>query len=367
MKAMTRREFLTRTASTVPIAAAVSAARPRRARAQTMTKVRFTLNWVPEGSNLFAWVARNQGFWKKRGLDVDIARGYGSMAAGQALAAGQFDLGMCVNPVINLLVAKGLPLVAIGELAYKDTMGVGVLVDSPIKTPKDLEGKTVGWTPTSGEVPFFPLFAQKTGIDEKKIKFVNMDIDVRYRALMERQIDAMTDFAVSAVPPLVSQGHPVRFMLYRDHGVRMYGSALAATRTVIKEKPDLVQAFVDGAMEGLAHCFLNPDESVEIFLKEVKESGLSTKSREYIQLGLGLMSYTALSDESEQHGLGWADPKQVGEMNDLVMTYTAAPGTRKPAPDELFTNQFAGKITLTAAQWAEAKKRSAEYAKYFGG
>jgi NitT/TauT family transport system substrate-binding protein len=267
--------------------------------------------------------------------------------------------------VINLLVAKGLPLVAIGDLAYKDTMGVGVLADSPIKTPKDLEGKTVGWTPTSGEVPFFPLFAQRAGIDQKTIKFVNMDIDVRYRALMERQIDAMTDFAVSAIPPLVSQGHPIRFLLYRNYGVRMYGSALAATQTVIKEKPELVQAFVDGAMEGVKYCFLNPEESVEIFLKEVKEAGLSTKSREYIRIGLGLMQYTGLSDESEQHGLGWADPKQVAAMNDLVMTYLAAPGTRKPNAEELFTNQFAGKITLTPSQWAEAKKRLAEYAKYF--
>src|SRR3954447_5754593 len=48
---------------------------------QGTTNLKMTLPWLPQGSQLFAFVARNRGFWKARGLNVDIARGFGSGAA----------------------------------------------------------------------------------------------------------------------------------------------------------------------------------------------------------------------------------------------------------------------------------------------
>ena len=57
---------------------------------QGLTKVTFTTSWIPEGPNLFAYVARDKGFWKKNGLDVSVARGSGSGTAAQAVGAGTF-------------------------------------------------------------------------------------------------------------------------------------------------------------------------------------------------------------------------------------------------------------------------------------
>src|SRR5438105_9569805 len=115
MNRVTRREFLgwSRWAVVAGAAGPQLVGRPGRAVAQPLTKVKFTLPWVPEGSNLYAFVAKNKGFWKKRGLDVDVARGFGSVAATQALGGGQFDFGHAVTPVIILQIAKGLPIVSI--------------------------------------------------------------------------------------------------------------------------------------------------------------------------------------------------------------------------------------------------------------
>jgi NitT/TauT family transport system substrate-binding protein len=365
MNRVSRREFLGYSRWVVAGAAGTTlVGRPGRAVAQPLTKVKFTLPWVPEGSNLYAFVAKNKGFWKKRGLDVDVARGFGSVAATQALGGGQFDFGHAVTPVIILQISKGLPIMSIAQFTYKNTMGFGVLEDSPIKTPKDLEGKTVGWTPTSGEVPFFPVFAKQAGIDESKIKFVNMNIEVRYRALMDKQIDAMTDFAVSAIPPIVTQGFPLRWTLYSNYGINLYESSLMAQPKMVKEKPELCHAVVDGAMEAVSFALLNPEESLDIFLKEVREAGMTAKGRDNVKLGLGIFTFSAMADEVRQHGFGYADPKRYVEMNDLVATYLNKGGT-KPAVDTLFTNGFAGRARLTDAQWAEVKKKNEEFARYF--
>src|SRR5271168_5442187 len=73
--------------------------------------VKFTLAWVAQGSFAYVYVARAKGIMKARGIDFDIARGFGSMASAQAVAGGQFDFGLVAAPPLILSVAKGLPLI----------------------------------------------------------------------------------------------------------------------------------------------------------------------------------------------------------------------------------------------------------------
>ena len=88
---VSRRAFL-KAAGAAGIAAAAGASFP--AIGQGLTKVTFTTSWLPEGPNLFAYVARDKGMWKKYGLDVNVARGSGSGAAAQAVGANTFMFGM---------------------------------------------------------------------------------------------------------------------------------------------------------------------------------------------------------------------------------------------------------------------------------
>ncbi|MEJ1975820.1 MAG: ABC transporter substrate-binding protein [Acetobacteraceae bacterium] len=85
----------------------------RGGRAADLKKVSFTLPFVPEGPNLIAYVAKAKGYWAAEGLDVSIARGFGSVAAAQAIGAGRFDYGMAAASAGLQQSAKGLPLVQI--------------------------------------------------------------------------------------------------------------------------------------------------------------------------------------------------------------------------------------------------------------
>jgi NitT/TauT family transport system substrate-binding protein len=107
--------------------------------------------------------------WEKYGLDVEIARGSGSVAAAQAIGEARFDFGMASPSASILQAIKGLPTVALAACAYDATMGIGVLNDGPIKTPKDLEGSQLASTVTSGEYPFLPAFAENAGFDLEKV------------------------------------------------------------------------------------------------------------------------------------------------------------------------------------------------------
>ena len=58
-----------------------------------LTKVRLTLPWLPIGSYAAFIAARELGFWRSRGLDVEVSRGYGSADASKKVGLGQFDYG----------------------------------------------------------------------------------------------------------------------------------------------------------------------------------------------------------------------------------------------------------------------------------
>src|SRR2546422_10298097 len=86
---MTRRGFLAGTAAT---AAAVTASIPA-ARAQSPTKLKFTLPWIPHGGDTHVFVAKKLGFWGKRGLDGAIDRGFGCRGGGKTPRVGPYRFG----------------------------------------------------------------------------------------------------------------------------------------------------------------------------------------------------------------------------------------------------------------------------------
>ena len=337
---------------------------PRLVFAQNKRAVAFTLPWVAEGSNLFTYVAKGMGFWEKHGLDVDIARGSGSVAAAQALGEGRFEFGMASPSAAILQAVKGLPTVALAACAYDATMGIGVLNDGPIKTPKDLEGRQMASTVTSGEYPFLPAFAEKAGFDLAKVTRVQVDNKVRDRLLPEGKVDAISGYASSAMPSYIATGVKARFMLFSDFGLLNYGTTLLTQPKRVAEEPELCAALVDGALQGLKATMLDPAEAMKVFFKQVPEMALATQAREQIRVGTGINIYVSARDIIKTHGMGYSEPKDYEVMTDLVMKYIARDTDKRPEVADMMTNRFAGGLKLTPAEWEQTQKNAQEYRVY---
>jgi len=359
---ISRRQILKGTGLAGLVATGLPVAAP--AISQGVTKVTFTTSWIPEGPNLCAYVARDKGFWKKAGLDVSVARGSGSGAAAQAVSAGTFDFGMAATPTVIVQAAKKLPITCIGQINYDALMGIGLLDGSPIKLPRDLEGKKLGASVTSGEYPFLPLYAEKAGFDLAKVQMVQIDGKVRERSLLEKQVDAVSAFATSTIPSLVPLGTNVRFMLFRDAGIEFYGQSLTTQPQRLEKDPELCAAFVTGAMEAIRFTMTNFDEAIDVFLKANSEVAMSSTGNDYARIGLGLTNLTNLVPEVKDHGFGFADPEKVATMANLVVKYAAGEGATLPDVGSLFTNRFVDKIKLSADELAAAEKSSAAFRKY---
>ena len=354
MMKINRRTFLTGSA-----AAAIAASGVPAARAQALTKVKFTLPWIPHGGYTHVFVAKKLGYWEKRGLDVSIDRGFGSGEVCKTLGLGQYEFGSLDLGVMINCVGKGMDLVATGGLSPRSPVGIFSLAKKNIRTPKDLEGKKVAFATGSGDFQLWPAFVKATGIDDAKVQKVFMGPEALIKSLIEEQVDAEGNFYGSIAPSVWAQGLDLNLMLYEDHGVKMLSLVFATRSKIVREQPDLCGRFMDGVMEGLAYTYVHPNESIDIHLQMVKEFQGSSTNRDVVRHGQGVMTAMGLVPEVEKNGMGFMDPEMVKRTRETVITYMGAKDV--PPAEQLYTNAHTGRIKLTPAQWATVRESVKRY------
>jgi ABC-type nitrate/sulfonate/bicarbonate transport system substrate-binding protein len=320
------------------------------------TKLKMTLPWLPDSSYAYVYVAKNQGFWSKRGLDVEISRGNGALTAAEAIHSGQFDIGVVPIGASLLLTARGLDLQSIGMVDYNATMGVAVMDDSPIRAPKDLEGKTVGQTVSSSDAAFFPVFCDFTKLDRTKITMVSLDANVRTSTLWQHKVDAITGFLNSILPASAAAGYKTRYFLYNNFGIKLYQDSATVKPEFFRDNRRVCEAFVDGLHEGELFHITRPEDTLKIYLQEVKEMAMSDTAEDFARIGIKIFIYGVLSEPKiATQGLGWIDNAKVENMIDLIVKYQAPPNAKRPVREKFFRTDFAGRFHITPDQWKAAE------------
>ena len=211
-----RRQFLRRAGAAL---AAVPLARP--ALAQTKLRdVTMRLDWVFQGPNAGFMVAHEKGFYKEAGLNVDIGPGKGSGSTAQLVASKATQFGFSDGYVVGNSVSKGMNIRTVAGIYRRNPTGVVVLADSDIKSPKDLEGKSIAITPGSAQFQQWPAFVKGCELDAGKIRVISIDPAGTPPALINGQVPAIAGFAQGQAPSVeIRGGKKTRAFWYADCGV----------------------------------------------------------------------------------------------------------------------------------------------------
>lgn len=360
MPTLTRRSALA--AGTALLAAPLAA--PHVARAQAAIKL--TLPWLAQGSTAYCYIAKEMGAFSRRGLNVETSRGFGSVAAAQALAQGQFDYAVVGAGPMILAAARELPITGLATVNYDMTMGIMIRADSPIRTAKDLEGKRIGAVPTSAEYPFWPAFARRAGVDLSRITIQQVDNRVLERSLIDRQVDAITAIASSSIPVMQAQNAQSRFIPYSSAGLNFYANVICTRPEILRDRATQAEAITDALLEAAAFQLREPERALDMFVKQVPEIGITSGGRENARLSQGIMQATMLVPEAIDNGLGHTDMTAWNAMTDLVMEFGAPSDAKRPVTEAIITNRFAGKVKLTAAEWEAQRARLAPFKAMLG-
>jgi NitT/TauT family transport system substrate-binding protein len=351
-----RRSFLAGSTSLgLILAAGAAPAFIREAGASKLRKVSFMLPWLFVGGHAFEFAAQKI-YWKNRGLDVSIARGYGSGAATKAVSAGQAQFGEASYGVVVQGISKGLDVVCIGAKLQRSPIAISCRADSGVKTVKDLEKAHLVQAANSGDTVMFDGFTRAAGIDGAKVKRTMVHPSKLLSTVLNKKADCQGAYYVSNSATLALKTPSVHF-LYADFGMQTLDLGLITRGDMIKKDPELVQLMVDGAMEGLKLQLLEPEKALDIMIAARPE--LKTMPKKLLLTHAGNTNALSMGPAVEKHGLGWMAEADQTKTRDVVIKYMNAKDV--PPISELFTNKFAGNIKLTAVEWARAKKQAAPF------
>jgi NitT/TauT family transport system substrate-binding protein len=253
-------------------AATVFAASCAASSAQAV-EVNFITDFGFNGRHAYYYVALDKGYYKAEGLDVTILRGQGSIDAVKKVASGAAMIGFADAGAIVLARSNDdIPVKLLAIIYATPPHAIFALADSGIKAPKDLEGKTIADSAFSAIPLIFKAYAEATGIDEQKVKWISADSAALPGLLATDKVDAIGQFTVGQ-PLLAAAVKPrsLTRLAYKDAGLDYYANGIVATEATIKEIPDVLKAFIRATFKGMHDAFANPTEAGEIMNKYHKE------------------------------------------------------------------------------------------------
>ena len=157
------------------------------------------------------------------------------------LAGGAYDMGQAdINPVIKFMAENpNSGLVMVGIWGDRSLLCCTTRADGPIRTPKDLEGRTLAAPESDAGRQLFPAFAKAAGVDATKITWMTVSPELREPMLVQRRADAITGAITSVGMSLKALGMDFpaqRTLMYRDHGLDLLGTCYLTTRTFAEQE-----------------------------------------------------------------------------------------------------------------------------------
>jgi NitT/TauT family transport system substrate-binding protein len=327
-----RRKFLTHSAGLG--AALVVGAKTRPALAAT-EKVNFQLDWIAYGRHAPYYTALDKGFYSKRGLDVSIAQGRGTLQGIRTLVAGQSQfIFQDIGVMLSVRAKEGARIKALACMYQRTPHTVFYIKNKGISKPKDLEGKTIAFSPGDSPKLMFPAFAKANGIDESKVKWLSVDPNSKNAVLLNGNVDGMVTyvFTLPVLQKAAKPGDEVGTFVYSDWGADFYSNGIGALEDYIKAKPEVTRSFVQATMEGVAFTLANPKESVAILKQHQPQLDEEVALKEVEILR------KLISSESSKKQLGSMSREMMEATQELMVKYLEL-DKRLPL-DEVFTNEF---------------------------
>lgn len=250
------------------------------------------------------YVARRNGYFEKAGIDAQLTLMNGGSSTLAAVIGGAIDIGN--SNVIALAAAheRGIAVVYVAPDGLYESdnsdVAIGVSRQSPIKTAKDLNGRTIGVNDVKNLPQFGTMtWIDKNGGDSSTVKFVEIPLPALPAAITSGRIDA-----AFLSEPFLSQGLKAGVRALADPYAAiakrfMYGGFFATVQWTQDHAP-LLRAFQGAMLEAARWANGHPAQTAGILARDAK---LSVTHRQVYGLSLDPALLQPVLDVAVRYGV----------------------------------------------------------------
>jgi len=276
-------------------------------------------------------LAKGKGYFAQAGLDVSYAVGRGGVDVAKEVGAGNVPLGGIVADAPIVVRQNGVPVKMVAVFGGKGFMQLVVRADSGIEKPADLKGKTIT-VMSYQDTTFYALLGllASAGLTQDDVNIQSAGPVGVWQMVAAGKSAGMAGVP-DWIPPVEAAGVAIK-VLPTDEFFPHMAQAIAASDQIIKDKPEMVRAFVKAALHGMKDIMDDPATAADDFVKFVPEwKGKEGQVKE-------AFDYYDKLVYPGQNKLGEIDPARLAKLQDF---YLAKGIIQKKTPvDELYTNQF---------------------------
>jgi two-component system sensor histidine kinase/response regulator len=239
---------------------------------QELDKVSIQLSWLHQFQFAGYYAAKEQGFYRALGLEVELREYKGSNAIEDDVIDGRADYGTNDS---SLIVAKnnGKPVVIVAQIFQHSPATVATLRSSDIAYPSDLMGKRIMIDTRLKN--FAPITAMFMHTEQDMSAFIWQEESDRFSALITGKTDAILIYDTNEPFEFKKEGIGILTISPRDYGIDFYGDNLFTSESEVKNNPQRVQAMRQATIKGWQYALNHKAEIIKLIAEKYNSQNKS--------------------------------------------------------------------------------------------
>ena len=257
-----------------------------------LTKVTIQLSWFDQFQFAGYYMAKEQGFYKDAGLDVQILPFSLGMNIPKMVNDGDVDFAIGRENLI-LEKAKYPKIIALAAIFQATPLVLLTTKDSGIDSFNKFENKKLMRTKDDGSEVSIKAMLASSKIDVKSIAQVEHSHNIY--DLIEKRVDIISAYTSKA--PYILQKEQIKYNIFypKDYGFDMYSDFLITNIDKYNNDYNIVEKFKKASLKGWEYAYNNIEKSVDIIFEKYNTQNLSKEELIFEANELKKLSYLNIS------------------------------------------------------------------------
>jgi len=253
-----------------------------------LEKIRLQLQWEHQFEFAGFYAAKEKGFYKDLGLDVEFIEFNPKKNIVDEVIKGNAQYGLTYSSLIAEYM-NGKPLVFVANF-FKQSPLV-LVTQKDIFTPADLKNKKIMGLLDSSHKQIIMTMLDKFNLSEKDFKNIPRKFGIE--SFANKKVDALSVFTTNEIYILDKLGIKYNILDPAIFGTKFYDLNLFTTKSEQENNPTRVENFKKASIKGWEYALKHKEELVNIIMQKYNTQN---KSKEALLFEVNQIEYLMLTN-----------------------------------------------------------------------